>query len=143
MKKLFIAVPLMGVLFFNSSCKKDEPETITVTETVTVTDTLTVTETLNNSVAITMEPYSQIFIGGGYGYGSVSQNFSATNIGDKKISYLFITFEAKADDGSIYTGTGSLTDIGINETISGQTYISTGDKECKSIKVKEVEITTY
>ncbi len=136
MKKLFIAVPLICAMFFNSSCKKDVE-----TETIYITDTLTVLQ--NNSVAITMDPFDQTYYSSlGY-YSMVSQNFSVTNIGDKKIDYLTVTFEAITKDGAKYNGSGYIQDIGINETISGSTYITVGDKECASIKVKSVEITIY
>ena len=122
----------MGMLIFNSSCKKDEePETITVTETV------------NQSVAIGMEPLQQTFYSSLNTYSSVSLNYSATNIGDKKIDFLDVTFEATAKDGSKYNGLGVITDIEVGETISANSYITVGEKECTSVKVKTVEITVY
>ena len=137
MKKLFIAVPLVCAMFFNSSCKKDEAET----ETIYITDTLTVLQ--NNSVAITLDPFDQTYYSSlGY-YSSVSQNFAVTNIGDKKIDYISVNFEAITKDGAKYNGSGFIQNIGVNETISGSTYITTGDKECTSLKVKSVEITIY
>lgn len=137
MKKLFIAAPLLGALLFNSSCKK-EPEVIV--ETVTVTDTLTITQ--NNSVGLSLQPFNQIYIGAGFGYGSATVDYSVNNLGDKKISTLKVTFEATADDNTTYTAIDYIFDLEVGETTNSQGYVSTSDKECKSIKVKELEITT-
>jgi hypothetical protein len=134
MKKLFIAVPLMGMIFFNS-CKK---ETETITETVTVTDTLSV----SNSIAVYMEPFDQLDFGNG-SFGMTELNYSVQNIGEQDIDALKIVFEAETMDGSKYVGTDYQTDLKINDDVSSQLYISTADKECKFVKVKEVEITIY
>ena len=136
MKKLFISIPFIAVVAF-SSCEK-EPETIT--ETVTVTDTLTVTQ--NNSVGLYLEKFEQIYIGAGFGYGAATQNYSVTNLGEKKISVLEVKFEAKTSDNSTYTANDFIFDLGVGETTSSQGYISTADKECSAVKIKEIEITS-
>jgi hypothetical protein len=127
MKKLFIAVPLMGMILFNS-CKKE---------------TETIVETENETVVIALEPFEQTYYSPTLGYSSVTIDFSANNQGDKEVSSLQVKFEATTADGSIYSGSDYIFNLGVDENLSSQAYIQVADKECKSIKVKEVEITTY
>jgi hypothetical protein len=126
MKKLFIAVPLIGAMFL-TSCKKE---------------TETITEIQNNSVAISLEEFNQDYYSSlGY-YSSATQNYSVTNIGDKEISSLKVKFEATTSDNSTYTASDYIFDLGVGETVSSQAYISVADKECASVQATEVEITT-
>lgn len=127
MKKLFIAVPLMGMFLLNS-CKKE---------------TETVIETQNETVVITLKPFEQTYYSSSLGYGSVTVDYSANNQGDKKINSLEVKFEATTTDGSRYNGSDYIFDIDVNDNISSQVFISVADKECESVRVKEVEITTY
>lgn len=127
MKKLFIAVPLMGMFLLNS-CKKE---------------TETIIETENETVVIALDPFEQTYYSPTLGYSAVTVDYSANNQGDKEVSSLEVTFEATADDGSVYTGSDFIFNLGVNDNISSQVYIQVADKECKSVKVKEVEITTY
>ena len=136
MKKLFIAVPILGMFLFNS-CKK-ETEIIIETETITVTDTVSV----SNSIAVYLEPFDQLDLGNG-DYGMAELNYSVQNIGEQNIDVLKIVFEAETMDGSKYVGTDYHTDLDIDDDISSQLYITTADKECKAIKVKEIEVTVY
>jgi hypothetical protein len=138
MKKLFIAVPLMGMFLFNS-CKK-ETEIIIETETVSVTDTLSVS--ISNSIAVYMEPFDQLDFGNG-DFGMAELNYSVQNIGEQDIDFLEVVFEAETVDGSKYVRTDYHTNLNINDDVSSQLYIITADKECKNIKVKEIEITVY
>jgi len=131
MKKLFFALPLVGV-FMLTSCEK-EPETITET----------ITETVNESVVLTLEPFDQDYYTYSLDWGSVKMDYSATNLGDKEISMLEVKFEAKTSDGSTYAGSDYFFDLGKGETLSSQVFISVADKECVSVKVKELDITTY
>lgn len=131
-------LPIMASLFVvagTTSCTK-EPEV--VTETITVTDTVSV----SNSVAIYMEPFDQLDFGNG-DYGMAELNYTVKNVGEQKIGSLKITFEAETKDGSKYVGTDYQTDLAINSDVSSQLFITTADKECSSIKVKEIEITIY
>ena len=143
MKKILLSIPLLYLLAA-TSCEK-EPEVITETVTVTETDTITVTvkDTLDQSVAITVEPYTQTYYTSlGY-YSSVSQNFSVTNLGSEEYDWVSVTFEATTADGAKYTGASSVYNLGVNETLSGQAYISVADKECVSVKIKKTEVVIY
>ena len=146
MKKIFITVSLLSAALFNSSCKKDEPETVTVTETVTETVTVTDTVTINSvelqSIVLTVKPFEQSYFGSTSGYSSVTVDYSANNLGDKEISILLVKFEAITKDGSIYNGSDYIFDLGKGDNISSQSYISVASKECTSVRIKEVEITT-
>lgn len=145
LKRHFLLLPIVTLLLFLTSCKKEEAKTITITitETVTVTDTVTVTETVTESVAIVMKPIEQDYFSSlGY-YGSVKLDYSVTNLGDKKIDWIDITFEATTKDGSKYNVTGMIWDIEAGETISDLAYGTVAEKECTSLKVKKVEITIY
>lgn len=127
MKKLFIAVPLMGMFLFNSCSKETE----------------TVIETRNETVIVEVNPFEQTYYSASLGYSSATVNYSVSNQGDKEISSLLVKFEATTADGSIYSGSDYIFDLDVNDIISSKAYISVADKECKSVKVKEVEITTY
>lgn len=129
MKKLFFALPIVGALML-TSCKKE-------------TETITVTEIVNESVALTLEPLDQEYYSSLAQWSYVDVDYSVTNLGDKEISTLEVKFEAKTSDGSIYTGSDFFFDLGTGETVSSQVYINVADKECVSVKVKELEITTY
>jgi uncharacterized lipoprotein YajG len=137
MKKLFIAVPLMGMFLFNS-CKK---ETETIIETETIVET--VTEIENKTIIIALDPFQQTYYNASLGYSSVVVDYSAYNQGDKKISTLEVRIEATTADGSVYVGSDYIFNLDVDDNVSSQLYISVADKECKSIKVKEVEITTF
>lgn len=128
MKKLFFALPLVGALML-TSCKKE-------------TETITVTETVNESVALTLEPFGQEYYSSLSQWSAVDVDYSATNLGDKEISTLEVKFEAITSDGSTYAGSDFFFDLGTGETVSSQVYIGVADKECVSVKVKELEITT-
>ena len=149
MKKVLLSIPLLYLLAATSCEKEPEvvTETVTVTDTVTVTktDTITVTvkDTLDQSVAVTVEPYTQTYYTSlGY-YSSVTQNFSVTNLGSEEYDWVRITFEATTADGAKYSGSSSVFDLAVGETLSGQAYISVADKQCTSVKVKKVEVTIY
>ena len=117
----------MGMILFNS-CKKE---------------TETIVETENETVVIALEPFEQTYYSPTLGYSAVTVDYSANNQGDKEVSSLEVTFEATAADGSVYTGSDFIFNLGVDENISSQVYISVADKQCTSVKVKEVEITTY
>lgn len=136
MKKLFIAVPIIGTMLFNSSCTK-EPET--VTETITVTDTVNVVQ--NNSVGIYLKEFEQLDFGNST-YGMAIGDYTVQNVGEKKITSLKIVFEAQTMDGSKYTTTDYRSDIAVGDEISAQYYIDTADKKCQFVRVKSIEITT-
>lgn len=127
MKKLFIAIPMMGGILFNSCTK--EPETII--------------ETQNETVVVTVEPFEQEYYSFSDDYSSVTVDYSANNQGDKEISSLQVKFEATTTDGSIYSGSDYIFDLEVGDNISGNVYINVSGKECNTVKVKEVEITTY
>lgn len=122
-------------MFFFNSCKK---ETETITETVTVTDSVSV----SNSIAVYLDPFAQLDLGGGT-YGFADVKYSVQNIGEQDIDAISVTFEAETMDGSKYVQTDYLSTLTVDDDVSSQTFISTADKECKSVKVKEVEITIY
>lgn len=115
------------MILFNS-CKKE---------------TETIVETENETVVIALEPFEQTYYSPTLGYSSVTIDFSANNQGDKEVSSLQVKFEATTADGSIYSGSDYIFNLGVDENLNSQAYIQVADKECKSIKVKEVEITTY
>jgi hypothetical protein len=127
MKKLFITVPLMGMFLFNSCSKETE----------------TVIETENETVVVVLNPFEQTYYSPTLGYSSATVNYSVNNQGDKEISSLLVKFEATTSDGSIYSGSDYIFNLAVNDIISSQVYISVADKECKSVKIKKVEITTY
>jgi len=148
MKKLFIAIPMIGALLFNFSCIiESDPETVTIVETVTVTDTLTITDTLavtntsKESVVLSVSPYQQEYYNNLNYYSVVTLIYKVTNIGDKKITLASTSFEATAMDGATFNGSGTIENIGINETISDTTFISVDQKECTKVEVKTVELT--
>ena len=117
----------MGMFLLNS-CKKE---------------TETIVETENETVVVVLSPFEQTNFGSGLGYSSVTVDYSANNQGDKEISSLEVKFQATTSDGSVYSGSDYIFNLGVDENISSQVYISVADKQCTSVKVKEVEITTY
>ena len=136
MKKLLIAVPLICALFFNSSCKKDVE-----TETIYITDTLTVLQ--DKSVAIYLEPVKQDYYSYDNSWAIYSTvDYSATNLGEKKISTLKVNFEAKTEDGGTYTSSDYIFDLEVGSNVNSQALISVASKKCTSVKVKSLEITT-
>lgn len=127
----------MGALFFNSSCKKDEPET--VTETITITDTLNV----DVPVAVVVNSIEQDDYGSGSWALFCTVHYNTKNLSSQDIDQIKIRFEVTTVDGSTYSETAYVFDLDSDKDTSGSTLISVGSKEAKSVKVDEIEVTIY